>query len=262
MKRKVKGLHLLSLCSLMLACTATFAAHSPAHFEVIGAVSSSRVHTGNTTLGVTTNETDTLVQTNDDFRHWNSWGFQVGLGYVYFLGNSRQFSNNTQWFPMVEPELNLYFNDYDVSGNVNRFGNPAFNELNYKQRIRSTRVMFDLALTLLSKQQFSAYVIAGIGQAWNDASYSDAANGNASCNIQGLNLGGRTNAHFAWEAGAGIVYALNDVAGLSFEYLYTNFGRIRNPSSGNTGVITMPTIVPGSFNFHTQAFLLGVHVAV
>lgn len=163
---------------------------------------------------------------------------------------------------MIEPQLNLYFNDYDNIGDVYRFGSPAFVELNYKERILSTRLMFDLAVTVLSKQQLSIYVKGGIGNAWNNVTYSDTANGSINCNIQGLKLGDRITRSFVWEAGAGVIYALNDVVGISFEYLYTDFGRIKNPGSGNTGAITMPTITPASFSLRAQTFLLGVHAAV
>lgn len=79
MKRKINGFYFLS-CLFGLIATATFAAPSPAHLEVIGAVSASKIQAGNSLLGITSSETDTLVQTNNDFRHWNSWGLQMGLG--------------------------------------------------------------------------------------------------------------------------------------------------------------------------------------
>ena len=74
---------LIVLCTLMLACPVTFAAshhakkklynaHTPGYFEAIGAGSVSNVRAANGHLGVTSSETDTLVQTNNNA--WNSWG--------------------------------------------------------------------------------------------------------------------------------------------------------------------------------------------
>jgi len=260
----------------MLTCTVTFAAAhppksgykgeelvpiqvaSPGYFDVIGAVSISKVHAGNGYLGVTSSETDTLKQTNSS--NWNSWGGQFGAGYVYFLGNAQRYSDCWQWFPMLEPEVNLYYDDYKNKGDVLLFGDPALNDATYNMPIHSTRLMLDAALTIVSKREYSTYVIAGIGDAWNRVGYSDSANGSAPC-ITNLNLSNHSSSHFVWEVGAGVAYAFNETAGLSFEYLYTDFGRIQTSSNGNTGTST-PLFSPASFNLHTQALLLGLHLSV
>lgn len=277
MKKKVSGFHSLAICTLMLACTATFAAihppqngyknegsqvatHTPGYFEVIGAGSLSKVHANNGQLGITSDEIDTLVQTNDDA--WNSWGGQLGIGYVYFISNAQQYSKHVQWFPMIEPQLNVYYSNYHNKGDVYRFGDPAFNELSYDMPIHSTRLMLDGALTVASWRKFSTYIKAGIGNSWNRIAYSDVDHSDDTCVIQNLKLNDNDNSHFVWEAGAGATYAFNNRVGLSFEYLYADFGKLKTAGNGNTGLITAPLILPASFNLHTQALLLGLHVSI
>jgi outer membrane autotransporter protein len=296
MKRKMSGYRSLLLCSLMLIlpCTATVAGvyhpkntatnptykgevpkakmykgeaykgsyvhHTPGYFEVIGAASLSKVRAGNAQLGVTSDETDTLVQTNRNA--WRSWGAQLGLGYVYFIGDAQRYFDGAQWFPMIEPELNVYYNNYKNRGDVYRFGNAAFNQLTYNMPIRSTRLMLDAALTVVSYRQLSAYGIAGIGNAWNRVAYRDTTNSGDTCNTQQVSLNNLRKSRFVWELGAGVAYDMSDRVGLSFEYLYTDFGKLRTSGAGNTGLITTPVISPAGFRLRTQALLLGLHVAL
>jgi len=235
-------------------------AHTPGYFEAIAAGSVSQVNAGNGHLAVTSSETDKLVQTNNN--SLNSWGGQLGLGYVYFISKAKRYSNHVQWFPVIEPELNVYYNDYQNKGDVYRFGSAAFNELTYNMPIHSTRVMLDAALTVASYKRFSTYLIAGIGDSWNRVGYSDKDNSGDMCDTQNVHLNTHTSSNFVWEAGVGVAYAFNNHAKLSFQYLYTDFGTLKTSGSGTSGTITNPTLSPASFNLHTQALLLGLHLSV
>jgi opacity protein-like surface antigen len=233
----------------------------PNHFEVIGAVGIANLMAGDGYLGVTSSETDRLVQTNRN--DWSTFTGQLGIGYVYYLNGAQQYSENTQWFPWIEPELNGYYLARNsITGDVWRFGSPAFNDMTYNMPIESTRLMFDTALTVVSKKQYSLYAIGGIGNAWNRVGYSDKDNNGIPCADQFLNLGATTRSNFAWEAGAGLSYALNNRFSLSLEYLYTDLGTVKTPDSGFTGTITAPILVPAEFRLTTQAALLGLHIAI
>ena len=215
---------------------------------------------GSGSLGVTSSETDFLVQPNGN--HWNSFAAQAGVGYVHYLHGALHYSESLQWFPSIEPEVNGYYlGKESFSGDVWRFNDPSFNEMTYTMSIQSARLMFDGALTVASKKQFSLYAIGGIGNAWNQLSYSDAENANAAdCSVSGLNLGSNTRSSFAWEAGAGITYAFSPHVLLSFEYLYADLGTAKTSASGNTGTISSPNIAPAQLNLNSQVVLFGLHV--
>ena len=145
------------------------------HFEVIGAGGIAKLNAGNSQLGVTSSETDTLHQTNSN--SWNTLAGQLGVGYVYYFRNAQQYPEHVQWFSSIEPQLNLYqLSSNSIDGNVLRFNNPNFNQLTYDIPFHSTRLMLDAALTVATWKKLSLYAIAGIGNAWNRASYSDTSN--------------------------------------------------------------------------------------
>ncbi|MDR3477659.1 MAG: outer membrane beta-barrel protein [Gammaproteobacteria bacterium] len=231
------------------------------HFEVIGGLGIAKLNAGNGELGVTSSETDKLVQTNSS--SWNTFGAQLGAGYVYYMRGAQQYADHVQYFPSIEPELNLYYlSSNSIKGNVWRFNNSNFNQLTYDIPLHSTRLMLDAALTLASYKRFSVYAIGGIGNAWNRTSYSDVDGANTPCPDQRLSLGSHNNSNFAWEAGAGLTFAFNNRINLSAEYLYTNLGRIKTSGSGNSGLITAPVISPAHFNLKTQTALLALHIAL
>jgi opacity protein-like surface antigen len=231
------------------------------HFEVIGALGIASLMAGDGYLGVTSSETDRLVQTNRN--DWDAFTAQLGIGSIYYLNGAQQYAENTQWFPWIEPELNAYYlGGESIKGDVWRFSSPDFNDMTFNMPFKSYRLMFDTALTVVSKKQYSLYAIGGIGASWNRIGYSDADRDSAPCADQYLNLNSRTDSSFVWEAGAGLAYALNDRFSLSLEYLYVDLGSIKTPDTGFTGGITAPVLVPADIKLTSQAVLLGLHVAI
>lgn len=233
----------------------------PNHLEVIGALGIASLNAGDGYLGVTSSETDRLVPTNNN--EWGALTAQLGIGSIYYLHNALQYSDYLQWFPWIEPELNAYYlGGKSIEGDVWRFGSPYFNDMNYNISINSYRLMFDTALTVVSKKQYSLYAIGGIGATWNRAAYSDADMTSLPCADQYINLNSNTRSSFAWEAGAGLSYALNNRYTISLEYLYVDLGRIKTSDTGTTGAITNPVLVSSEMKLTSQAALLGLHVAI
>lgn len=238
------------------------AAKTRNHFEIIGALGVAKLSANNSTLGVTSSEIDTLVQTNSG--SWNTFAGQLGLGYIYYFRNARPYSDSAQWFTSVEPQVNIYhLASNSVDGDVWRFESSDFNQMTYDIPVHSTRLMLDATLSVLTWKKLSVYAKGGIGNAWNRIGYSDTDNADDSGIVnQRLDLNNRTNTKFVWEAGAGLLYDFNKRVGLSLEYLYANLGKVKTAAAGNTGTITEPVIVPARFNLKSQAVLLGLHIAL
>ncbi|CEG58387.1 SPOR domain-containing protein [Legionella fallonii] len=234
---------------------------APNHIDFIGAIGVANLAADNGYLGVTSSETDTLVQTNGN--NWNALAAQLGVGYVYYLRNYDPYSDQIQWFTAIEPELNGYYlGQSNIKGDVWRFGSPDFNDMTYDMPINSYRLMVDGALTVVSKRQYSLYAIGGIGNAWNRAGYSDASLNGIPCADQSLNLNTATHSSFAWEVGAGLSYAFNNRFSLSLEYLYADLGNVQTSGTGFTGTISTPVLIPANFKLTSQAALVGLHVAI
>ena len=249
---------------LLLALSNTAFASQANHYELIGALGAANLRTGGgSQLGVTSSETDKLQQTNNN--NWNTFATQLGVGYIYYFHQYTKTPEKVQWFPAIEPEINLYYlsSNSNIKGNVWRFGSSAFNQLTYQMPLRSTRLMLDGVLTVVKKKKNLLYVKAGIGEAWNRLSYNDTENSNgpAGCPDQRISLASATNTNFAWELGIGVLHDFNNRLGLSLEYLYTHLGSVK-PSSSYTGPITAPIISAPSINLASQSVLLGLHVAL
>jgi len=231
------------------------------HFEVIGALGIAKLNQGNSTIGVTSSETDGLVQTNSN--SWNTFAAQLGAGYIYYFRNTPIKTGQVQWFQSIEPQLNIYqLSSNSIRGNVWRFNDPDFIQLNYDIPIHSTRLMLDAALDVATWKKLSIYAKGGIGEARTRVGYSDAYNASSGCTDQNLSLSSRTNSTFAWEAGAGFRFDFNQRIGVSLEYLYADLGKVKTSATGSSGTITSPMIVPAQFTLRTQTALLGLHVAI
>lgn len=230
------------------------------HFEVIGAPGIAKLSAGNSYLQVTSQETDTLVQTNSS--QWSSYSAQLGVGYLRYFCDPNRSYDRVHWFSSVEPEVNLYYLGSDsIDGVVNRFGNPNWGQLNYDMPVRSTRLMLDMALNIVAYKHLSFYGIAGIGHAWNRVAYHDSA-ADVDCPPQTLNLNYKTSSNFAWEAGPGLLYDYDDRFSFSGEYLFTYLGKVKPGSGGSYGTIANPTVSASSFTLRAQTILVGLHIAL
>lgn len=231
------------------------------HLDLMGALGVAQLNSGTGYLGITSSETDRLNPNNNI--GWDAFTGQIGVGYVLYLQGAQQYSENTQWFPWAEPQIRGYYlGNSTIKGDVWRFGNPEWNDMTYSLSIKSYRLMFDTALTLVSKRQYSLYALGGIGNAWNRTGYSDADRNSIPCANQFLNLNTTTNSNFSWEAGAGLAHTLNDRVAFSLEYLYADLGTMQTSANGVTGTITAPGLVPADFKLTSQAVLFGLHVAL
>lgn len=230
------------------------------HYELIGAYGIAKGNWGDLQLGVTSNETDTLKQTNQST--WNAPVGQIGAGYVYYREHARAYSRYVQWLPSIEPEVNFYASSNRINGTVYRFNNPGYNDLNYGSTINTMRLMLDAALTIVSKSKYSLFAIGGIGGARSTISYSDNGNGNDGCGLPSLTLNNNNHKSFVWELGTGVAYAFTDRGNLSLEYLYTNYGNLKLPTSINNGSLTAPQISSTYARFYTQSVLLGLHIGL
>lgn len=210
----------------------------------------------NTLIYASDIQTDQISQTNDD--DWKSWSVQLGLGYTISLSDDEYEPENLRWFPAIQPQINLYYLQGNMDGYVDRFyqyeGN--FSDTNYYSNFESTRLMFDLALTIAAYQKFSVFALAGIGPAWNRISYDTGVSNEAQ-----LHLNEQNQINFAYEFGAGVSYALNEQLSITGEYLFTGFTNVEFDENGTEGHNREISVESEDFDVNAQTLLLGLRFA-
>lgn len=230
----------------------------PGYFEIIGAVGGATAVAGTSWLGISSFETDTLVETNKN--RWAPIG-QVGIGYVYPFSRDTIAANSLQWFPSIGLQLNGYFASFKPRGDVLRFGSDDFNEFVYRTDINSSRLMLDTELTAATWRALSLFAIAGIGASWNNIDYSDTENGSTSCDIDSIHLDSHTSSNIAYELGGGLKLAVSSRIKVTLEYLYANLGRISTADQGHNNFSSF-TVVPADFRLYSNEVLLGLRIAI
>ncbi len=194
----------------------------------------------NTHVRVTDTQSETLIQNNSG--DWDSWTGRVGVGYVYGLTDE-----SMQWFPTLSPQVNLIYLNGDISGKVYRFNEPNTNPADYDMNLKSTRLMFDLALTAVRIEALSIYAIGGAGVAWNKVHFDSRRNDDF--HLTNKDLETEHSAGFAYEFGGGLTYSVGHRLAISAEYLYT----------GLTDVLLGANefVEDADFDVNSQAVLVG-----
>lgn len=229
--------------------------------EIIGAFGGSTGVTGTTYLGVSSTETDALVQS--DVGKGFATG-QVGVGYVQLLSPSGISADTVQVLPSVEYEVNGYYTPFKLTGDVDRFGSSSFNEFSYDMNVKSSRLMFDTEVTIASYKAASVFGVAGLGASWNRVSYHETSNGNSSCTtgLAPITVDPDTTASFAYEFGGGLKFAITPKVRLSVEYLYSHLAKLKVGDTGHSSDVSSFPVVPADFSLHSNAVLAGLHVAL
>jgi opacity protein-like surface antigen len=242
-----------------LATISAFAEESAKKFhpwEILLFGGTSALDADNTLIHISEDETDKITQSNAG--DWKSWSLQLGLGYIIPLSDAKHRTKKFQWFPSIEPQMNLYFLKGNIEGAVDRFYQYAgnYSDTDYKINLESTRLMFDIALTFASYRNFSIFGIAGIGPSWNRIGYDTGV-----VNEAELHLSKKTQTNFAYEFGGGISYAFTEHLSVTGEYLFTGFNNIELSENGIEGNDREITVKSDKFDLNAQTVFFGLRYA-
>lgn len=229
------------------------------YLDVLVGLGLTEVITGKSRLGISPTETDWVAQRHNN---WKIRDGRVGVGYIYSLSGEDRFEEKFQWFPWIYPVLTLNYYNLYAKGNVLLFNNPAFRTVSFDMPIRTTSLMLDVALSLLSYQHFSFFVLGGVGEAYSDITYSDGANPNTAILRPPLTLNSKSQHNAVYEWGGGASLALCPRVVVSLEYLYTHFGNFRTSVYGNLGGVPTQLVSPANFSLRTQTVMFDLHWAV
>jgi len=181
---------------------------------------------------------------------WEAWSAQLGVGYMIPLFDAEEYSDEVQWFPGIEPQLNVYYLDGNTDGDVYLFESPDFNNARYGLDIESTRLMFDTALTFASWRNVSVYGLAGLGIAWNHVGFNITPDDDCPYTLYPES---RSQTNFAYEFGGGVTFDITERVAFSAEYLYTGFSDVDVKMNGYES---------DNIELNSQAVFFGFRVAI
>jgi opacity protein-like surface antigen len=242
----------LCVCLLLSFFSANVYAADLSNLELSGGFGLAKLHVGNSAFAVTDTETDSLVQTANPI----VGDVNFGVAYVWPL-NSMRLDQRVSWFPSVKTGLNLRYFDQNVQGQIYQYQEPDLDNYTYNLSVESTRLMFDISLTLATVQRFSLFLQGGAGAGWTQTSYSDMPNEGIPSGS--LSINNRTNSGFVSEVGGGISYDIQENFGISLQYLYANYGTIKTSSTATLNG-DPASIAPAQFPLRSQEVLFNVYM--
>lgn len=146
---------------------------------------------------------------------------------LFTASAGRRWEQDSLWFPSVWFGLNYqYVPSVSLNGTVIQYSIPEFTNYNYHLNVASNILMGSAKLNLVKAQRFSPYITASLGEAFIEVShYQEFALDHVTPRIS-PNFLNRTNAQFAYHAGAGIDMQVTDQLITTLGYLYQNTGHI------------------------------------
>lgn len=143
----------------------------------------------------------------------------------------RRWTRESKWFPAYS--LGLFYQHSftgNAGGTVTQYSDPEFTNYNYHWNPSSDILLASIKLNLYDKNQFSPYVTAGLGGAFNQSHYNETALPDVTPRIS-PDFSGSSN-QFAYNAGAGLDFRATNHLIINVGYLYQNLGNISGKGKG------------------------------
>jgi opacity protein-like surface antigen len=217
------------------------------HIELSGAAGPNWTHSDSTHLIVSPYETDSILENGVS----NSSLWKLGVGYHLFENKLRK----NQFLTDLLISLNFYQSSQSVRGYVLQYQLPQFNNFTFRAPVTSTRLLFEVRPGLFTAYRFTPYPIVGVGVAWNNISYNEAADPGIDP-VTAYELPSKCNNGFTYNLGAGMRLELVPHLSATIEYVYSYLGSMSPSGSASypTGLLTTPTFI-----LHSQAVLFGLN---
>lgn len=219
------------------------------NLEVSAAGGLNWLNTNNKTLTISPFETDQVIVNEVS----NQAAWKVGVGYYFF--------EDLPFFRNFLQNLLVEANVYQVSGHLNgvvlQYELPQFTNYNFNAPFTSTRLMFDAKPNLFTYNRLSAYLLLGVGAAWNKLSYRELGIGVGVPPNSNLILSNNTNVQLAGDLGLGLDVVLSKHLNFTAEYVYGFMGQGSPGNNSPNGVLlqTAP-----KFSFQSQSLLFGLRL--
>lgn len=215
----------------------------------------SQFRTGNTTLLITSCETDTVsanhfsTQFSQTIGAGYNWYFPHRFGRISVLDHARL-------------SIDIFHVNGAINGVVYQFQQNYLDNFFFDLKLRSITAMLNQRFDLLRVGPLAIYGVAGIGRGWNRGSYDESLV-DPSLDLAVLRIGTIYTSRFAYQFGGGfdVTFGSHDNLGISLSYLYTVLGKINFPARNlaNNGV---PFLQGPNFRLTVPSLLLGFSIRI
>ena len=103
--------------------------------------------------------------------------------------------------------------------------------LDYSQRIGVQSLMFNAYWDIKNSTRWTPYLSAGLGMGFLSMKSGNRLYDAAGNPILALGTGSNNRTRFAWNAGAGVAFAVNERLALDLGYRYADYGRARSDTA-------------------------------
>jgi opacity protein-like surface antigen len=247
-------------CGILAACSLLFSGVSfacgPCSGIVInGGAGVARVATLHTSdVQVQPTEVDSLTKANTSQNKFTGY---VGLGYDFIVAPDAADPNAPYLLRDIAIGVNLYHTQSDRDGQVYSVNTPNNKNANYKEQIKSNRLMLDTEWSFHPIWPLIIpFIEAGAGATKNQMEFQQTPRaGNTT--VSNLNLSEESQYQFAWEAGGGIKIPVNNHFQVTGRYLYTGLGSAQSSKNNKNGPALQKPITT---DLHAQSVILGLSI--
>jgi opacity protein-like surface antigen len=134
----------------------------------------------------------------------------------------------------------LYDKSAQLTGNVEQFSFPKFDNYTYHYNIKRQTVMALFQAGLFRMHSIIPYVAGGLGVAFNQANSYTELSQSGIIPRTSPNFSGASQSQFSYTVGGGIYFLMQESIALNLGYRYTDFGNIQtgNAQNGYSGHLT------------------------
>ncbi|MHB1221777.1 MAG: outer membrane protein [Gammaproteobacteria bacterium] len=156
-----------------------------------------------------------------------------------FLVAGYTWQRSENWLPSYSVGLRyMYVPSAEISGYVDQYSLPDFRNYNYSYDVQLLNILAILKVDLYRWQHFMPYVLVGAGvTTFTTTDYSEQALDDVTPRVS-PGFGDGSGNNFAYQAGIGIDYEVNQNLVLNLEYDYINYGWVNTGKGANYSTLT------------------------
>lgn len=157
----------------------------------------------------------------------------------WFLAGGYTWSRPETWLPYYSLGFRyMYVYTMTTKGYINQYSLPDFRNYSFSYDIQQQNLLAILKADIVRWRNFMPYLMGGLGISMNStSSYGESPTQGVTPRVN-PGFGSYTNYNFAYTAGAGIDWIVQDNVWINIEYSYSDFGSVTTGKGRNYATLT------------------------